>query len=670
MRDGGAFLRSGNSQDLRYFLASPVLSAAMRGIGFEGPAMTTCSACSSSLSSVGLAVTLLQSGQADLVIAGGYDAISEYSYAGFSSLRLVARGALRPFARDREGMKVGEGYGIIVLERAVDLDRRGRRAMARILGVGESADAHHLTQPHPQGEGALAAITRALEWAQLTPGEIDLLAAHATGTPDNDAAEYAALRRAFGDGLPRLPVVAFKSHLSHALGGAGALELILSAMALDSQLIPPCANVSAKDTDFAGLSLTSGAPRPAALNTSMNLSLGFGGANTCVILGSNRPDLSRRPTTRKNTTQREVWITGVGVMLPGAIGNEAFLARLSDGASRPVSHDAPELDEAALGNILNARRIRRMSAYVKLSLAGAMLAMKDAGINPPEEFCRSCSALLGTTHAAAQYCADYYGQIVRDGIAAANPLLFAEGVPNAAAAHLSLATGMKGACQTLIGSRTSGLDALGLASMRIASGQWDRAIVAGADEYSPMVNSAFADCGLYAAQKPAAPFGDKAGTFVAGWGAAALVLEGRPSFEQRGGARIRGRVLKYAAGTAGEGNPVRIAGQVLAELSDPAVVMSSANGTWLDRVEADALRLSARRTGREAAVSTMCGYIAECFSPGPLAAIAAVLLRGNLPPLLSAKAAAPLPPRAEKFAALATDYNGSISGVNISVHRQ
>ena len=159
------------------------------------------------------------------------------------------------------------------------------KPLATILGWGESADAHHLTQPHPQGDGAARAIAAAIERAGLTPDDIDLIAAHATGTPDNDAGEYAAFSRVFGARLPQVPVVAFKSHLGHTLGGAGAVELILSAMALRDQMVPACANVRADDIEFPGLRLATGQPRSATIRATLNTSLGFGGANTCVILG-------------------------------------------------------------------------------------------------------------------------------------------------------------------------------------------------------------------------------------------------------------------------------------------------------------------------------------------------------------------------------------------------
>src|SRR6202044_2555364 len=123
----------------------------------------------------------------------------EYAYGGFNSLRLVAERPLRPFARNRQGMKLAEGYGIVILQRLTDAEKRNAPIHAIIAGFGESADAHHLTQPHPEGRGANRAMTSALESAQVSPSQIHLIAAHATATPDNDPGEYAALHKTFGE---------------------------------------------------------------------------------------------------------------------------------------------------------------------------------------------------------------------------------------------------------------------------------------------------------------------------------------------------------------------------------------------------------------------------------------------------------------------------------------
>ena len=435
-------------------------------------------------------MTLLETQQLDLVIAGGYDAVSEYAYGGFNALRLVSDGPVRSFAKDRRGMKLGEGYGIVVLERSSGARARGATLLATVAGWGESADAHHLTQPDPQGRGAFAAINAAIARAEIAPSDIGLIAAHATGTIDNDAGEYAAFAAVFGEHLPSIPVTAFKTHVGHTLGGAGAVELILSMCALRDQIIPACANVTADDAEFAGLSLAVGAAKRAGIKYTLNTSLGFGGANTCVVLAADAgSEVSRRAGSVAGTPgssgylrtgvsgNREACITGIGILLPNAIGIEAFSRFLESPSS--IERDTGPIDEALYIHLLNARRVRRMSTYVKLSLAATALACADAGFTEQSPLSTDCSVLLGSTHGSASYCVDYYKQIVQGGFIAANPALFAEGVPNAAAAHLSLMLGLKGACQTLIGSRTAGLDALRLAVLRIASGQWDRAVVGG-----------------------------------------------------------------------------------------------------------------------------------------------------------------------------------------------
>ncbi|HEY1629020.1 MAG TPA: beta-ketoacyl-[acyl-carrier-protein] synthase family protein, partial [Tepidisphaeraceae bacterium] len=539
MRAAGRFLRSGNLQQLRDFLAGATLAAATQHVGLQGMAATTCSACSSSLGSIALAITLLQSGELDLIVAGGYDTISEYVYGGFNSLKLVANGPLRPFARNRQGMKLAEGYGIVVLERASDAARRYASPLATILGWGESADAHHLTQPHPQGEGAARAIEQAIRCAALTPRDIDLIAAHATGTPDNDAAEYAAFSKIFGDQLPKIPVVAFKSHLGHTLGGAGAVELILSALALRDQIIPSCANVTAEEVEFPNLRLAIGEPCRATLRTTLNTSLGFGGANTCIILG---PPAAPPRISYQTQSTREVFITGMGVILPGIVGNDALIARLRNDQPA-IEQDSGAIPDAAMEGLLSARRVRRMSDYVKLTLAATTLAARDAGIIDTVEFARTCAAVLGTTHGSSNYSVSYYTQIINEGILSANPMLFAEAVPNGGAAQLSLMLSLKGACQTVIGTRTAGLDAIKLACARIRSGVWERAIVGAGEEYCDVVCNAYRHC---AAADGSSPF--------IGAGAATFILESRESMEQRGG-KPRGKILQTAACF---GNPQQI----------------------------------------------------------------------------------------------------------------
>lgn len=686
MRAGGQFFRTDDPSFLREFLSGATIQRATGDLPFDADAATTCSACSSSLGSVALAMTLLTGGELDLVIAGGYDAASEYAYAGFNSLRLVAPGPLRPFATSRLGMKLGEGYGVIVLEREEACRSRDAQPLARIRGWGESADAHHLTQPHPQGDGAASAIASALRCAQMQPSDIDLVAAHATGTPDNDAAESSALLRTFGD-YP-VQVVAFKSHLGHTLGGAGAVELILSALALRDQLVPGCANVDAREMEFPGLNVSLGAARAGKIRATLNCSLGFGGANTCVILtpaetpggatlvslssSGKTGDTSVAPTADATTHAgsqpylisdaplaggspaagppasrhaRPVLITGIGVVLPDAIGHEAFLARLSGPAQQYPIPDATNIPEDQYLHFLNARRVRRMSEYVKLTLAATAIAMSDAGVSLPSDSPDVWSAILGSTHGSSQYCHDYYKQIVNEGLAAANPMLFAEGVPNAAAAHLSLMLGIRGACQTIIGSRTAGLDALRLASLRIATGQWERAIVSAGEEYLDAVNRGYAVCNLYNPRGGGSPFADPTGYSV-GCGGVTLVLES-PDSAARRNARVRGVVASTVATRIDRDHKLRNAVNALSKLGPAPKTFSSANATWVDRFETIAIERSIGST----TIDTLYGKWPELYSIGPLAAIAAGLLPAN---------------GAEAFNVLSTDYAGTFAAARVS----
>ncbi len=584
MRAGGKFLRRGDPRLLSEFLAGSVLMSALGGLGVEGPRLTTCSACSSGLGSVMLGVTLLRAGVVDRVIVGGYDTVSEYAYAGFDSLRLIADGPPRPFGADREGMKVAEGYGVLVLERAPDAAARGAPLLAIVAGCGESSDSYHLTQPRPDGGGAARAIRRALEESDTEA--IDLISAHATATRDNDAAEYAALSAVFGPSLRRIPVVAFKGHLGHTLGGAGAVELVLTIQAMTAGRVPPTLNTGETDAAFVDLQLVRGAPKQSSIHSTANLSLGFGGANSCVVLRQPRGAVAGR----SSGLEREVVITGVGLVLPGASTMDELKTLIECGGS--LTADAGRIPEESYISVLNARRVRRLSDYSKLSLAAATRACTDAGVLGAASFLSDCAAILGTTHGASPFCEAFYGQVVREGLAAANPVLFAEGVPNAAAAHLSMALGIQGPCQIIIGTRTAGLEALLLAVLRIRHGEWSRAIVSAAEEYSPVVNSAYAACGLR---------GGADGLFT-GSGAVALVVE-----EARAAA-LRGAHVWAEVGSGAWGEPPPDAGSLPAWGAHSDVLV----------------RAVARSNAHESRVErSVYGVLPELFSAGPLAALAA-----------------------------------------------
>ncbi|UCF34217.1 MAG: beta-ketoacyl-[acyl-carrier-protein] synthase family protein [Phycisphaerales bacterium] len=270
---------------LRAWNAGSVLRPLLDEFQFSGLGSTPTTACASGLSGIGLGATLLQSGRFDVALAGGYDPISDYTYAGFNSLMLVDPGAIRPFDRDRRGLKVGEGYGLVVLERLSSARARGAKALATILGYGETSDAYHLTRPIPDGAGAALAMRLALDSAGLSPEDIDHVNAHGTATPDNDISEYRAMRNVFGERLRDIPVTAVKSYMGHTLGGAGGVETVLTALSIMHNCVPATLNTEKVDPEMPDLDLVLDGPRKMQVNVAMTNSFGFGGCNASLILG-------------------------------------------------------------------------------------------------------------------------------------------------------------------------------------------------------------------------------------------------------------------------------------------------------------------------------------------------------------------------------------------------
>jgi len=660
MRSGGRFLRTNDPAHLQHFLAGHTLAAVLDGLPLTGLSTTTCAACASGLSSIGLALTLLRERSLDLVIAGGYDTLSEYALGGFGSLRLLAEGAISPFSITRSGMKLGEGYGLLVLERLRDSQERGATVCGIIAGFGESSDAHHLTQPEPAGDGAARAIRAALASADFRRERIELIAAHGTATPNSDAAEFHALQAVLRDDLPRIPLIAFKSHLGHTLGGAGAVELILTLRAMRDGCIPPVANAQRAKIEFPELNI-SVAAEERAVDTTLNLSLGFGGANCAVILHRIDSSMSKQLGREESFSHDDtaVCITGIGALGPGFTGITELVEALRMRKDHPLQSGT--VDESPLDCLIDARRTRRMSSYVKYLLAAATLAIRDADIEDLPSFIGSAAAIVGTAHGSSQYSADYYRAIVERGLDAANPMLFAEGVPNAGAAHLSLMLGLKGPSQTIIGTRTAGLDALILAAARIRSGEWQRAFVGAAEEFSPIVNRAYAEIG--SRQKPGSTSGSGSehGISNAAGGAAVLILESMRSASQRS-ARIYATISGVAAARAtcrSAAGMVRAARTILASIDiAQQSVLLGATGSRLDRIERLSCGAGTSRSRQSQSAPTFRSVrFPEMFSVTPLLAAAAGMLMESVHGASE---------RTAPFITLASDWCGDVRAVSFA----
>jgi len=258
--------------------------------GLRGPNLCHTSACASAAHSLGEAARVIQSGAADVMLAGGSEAaVTELGVAGFASMKALStrnaepERASRPFDRARDGFVIAEGAGVLVLEDLEHARARGARARAELVGYGASADAAHLTLPDPSGEGAQRCMRLALADAGIGPAEVDYLNAHATGTPAGDPVEAAAIRAVFGPYADGLPVSATKSMTGHLLGASGAVEAIFCVRAIETGRIPPTINLEDPDPACA-LDHVTDKGRERRVGTALSNSFGFGGTNAALVL--------------------------------------------------------------------------------------------------------------------------------------------------------------------------------------------------------------------------------------------------------------------------------------------------------------------------------------------------------------------------------------------------
>lgn len=259
--------------------------AVARASGISGPVVTLASACASANLALGTALDALRSGEVDVAIAGGSDSLCRLTFAGFNALRAVDERPCRPFRVERLGMSIGEGAAVLVLETRDGAARRGARPLGWLAGTGASCDAHHMTAPDPAGDGITRAVVAALDDAGLSAAEIDFLNLHGTGTPANDAAEAAMVRRLFGERAAALPATSSKACIGHYLGAAGAVEALITLLCLEAGRVHPTPGEGTVDPAL-GVDLVTGAPRPLpGARRALSTNLAFGGANAaCVLL--------------------------------------------------------------------------------------------------------------------------------------------------------------------------------------------------------------------------------------------------------------------------------------------------------------------------------------------------------------------------------------------------
>ncbi|SNS21587.1 3-oxoacyl-[acyl-carrier-protein] synthase II [Belliella buryatensis] len=259
--------------------------------GFKGPNFVTVSACASGTNALIDAFNYIRLGKADIFISGGSEAaVTEAGIGGFNAMKALSQrnedpqSASRPFDKDRDGFVLGEGAGAIILEEYEHAKARGAKIYAELVGGGMTADAHHITAPHPEGEGAANVMKFALEDAGMNPEEIDYVNVHGTSTPLGDVSEVKAIQKVFGEHAYQLNISSTKSMTGHLLGAAGAIEAIASILSVQNDIIPPTINHFTDDESFdSNLNLTFNKAQKREVRAALSNTFGFGGHNCSII---------------------------------------------------------------------------------------------------------------------------------------------------------------------------------------------------------------------------------------------------------------------------------------------------------------------------------------------------------------------------------------------------
>ncbi|MCJ7663504.1 MAG: beta-ketoacyl-[acyl-carrier-protein] synthase family protein [Desulfobacterales bacterium] len=248
----------------------------------RGPRTTTATVCSSSAAAIAFAYDAIAFGEAELMISGGSDSLCEVTYAGFNSLRAIDPEGCRPFDKNRQGLSLGEGAGILILEELAHAQARGARIWGEVLGYGICAEAHHLTAPEPSGTGIARCMRLALADAGIAPGEVDYINAHGTATPLNDVVETRGIKMVFGEKAYEIPISSIKAMIGHCLGSAGAIEAVATLLSLHEGIIPPTINYTTPDPEC-DLDYTPCTARKKEMQIAISSSFAFGGNNVSLV---------------------------------------------------------------------------------------------------------------------------------------------------------------------------------------------------------------------------------------------------------------------------------------------------------------------------------------------------------------------------------------------------
>ncbi len=460
-----------NKELYRYHGVNTVAEDLAQMVGCKGPAIAVSTACSSGTVAVALGLALLRRGQVQTVLVGGADALCRLTYFGFNSLQLVDRNGCKPFDENRQGMAVAEGAGMLLLTTI-----KPDGPCAEILGAGLSCDAYHPATPHPEGQGAYEAMQKALIDAGLRPQDISYINLHGTGTLDNDLAESKAVRRLFPDPPP---LSSIKGATGHSLAASGAIEAVVSVMAVTEGLLPANTNLRKVDPQIGLVPLDN--PLQFQVRNVLSNSFGFGGNNGSLIVGAPGTSFGHKAIEPIRTLA----VHGYSC-LTGAGNTAASIERMSRGASAAGMADAQQIAEG-----LSPPLIRRLKRLPRISLLLAAMARNTSGLDgqtPGAIFMGTGWGALSETH-------DFLDRLHATQEQFPSPTDFVGSVHNSPASQVAILFGATGPNITTSGGDYSFEQALMAADLLYEDCQ-SPALILAADEghgrFSPLLDASIA----------------------------------------------------------------------------------------------------------------------------------------------------------------------------------
>lgn len=502
----------------------------------KGPKSVISNACAAGTNAVGYATDVIRSGKADVMVAGGVDPLSKLSLSGFNSLQALSPGHCAPYSTS-DGINIGEGAAFLILERADFAKERGATILAEVLEYSLSADSYHQTAPDPSGSGALRTMQACLNQSGLKVEDISYINGHGTGTPANDDSEPKAIRNLIKD--HNVPVSSTKSMVGHMLGAAGAVEAVISILALQNNLIPPTINFKEEDKQF-DMDFVPNEARERELNYILSNSFAFGGNNSTLLLGKYKEQESKAKPKKK----KRAVITGVGAVAGNATSVDEIYEKMKNGESgfSPISRfdldeytsqDAGTIPELKYRKLINPSLLRRMDTISKQGAVAVKMALENSKIKVTKRNGEKIGLVFATGTGPVETVEGFNWVVVKEGSERANARLFPNTVMNAAAGNIGLNFKIKGPTTTICAGGVSSLNAMYFANNLIEQEICDQVVVVSSDEFNEPLLAGMERIPNYLTDKNPKPFASDRDGYLLGEAGVAYVVESEESAKNR-----------------------------------------------------------------------------------------------------------------------------------------